>query len=72
MQFISLLFMLASNLAFAEGPVTFVCISDAPYGAIALQLDVNRKSIRRQTNPWTRDIEDLLCNDPGQNTKLNV
>jgi hypothetical protein len=41
MKFMCLLFILASNLALAEGPVTFLCISDAPYGAIALLLDVN-------------------------------
>lgn len=44
-------------------PTTFLCVSENPRGAIALQLDPTIESIGRQSNPYTKDWNDLLNAD---------
>lgn len=63
--------MLLPTLSFAAG-ATYLCVSESPRGAIALHLNPAGESIGRQSNPYTKDWNDLLGTDKDMWDKLNV
>lgn len=72
MKFLLMICLMLPSLSQAAG-TTFLCISDAPRGALAFHLDpAAGKSIGRQSNPYTQEWSDLLGTDADMWDKLSV
>lgn len=69
MKFIIALLLISTQTSYA---ITYFCVSENPHGAIALDLNETGKSVGRQSNPWTGQLEDILGSDAGAYNKLNV
>jgi hypothetical protein len=69
MKFVIVLLMLSTQTSFAT---TYFCVSQNPHGAIAIDLNEAGKSVGRQSNPFTGQLEDILGTDKGAYNKLNV
>lgn len=69
MKIIIPILLLSSQVSLAT---TYFCVSENPHGAIALDLNESGKSIGRQSNPWTGQLEDILGSDKDAYNKLNV
>lgn len=72
MKLILLILFALPYLAFGQSTSTYLCVSEEPRGAIALQLSEGGTSLGRQSHPWTRSWEDLLTGDKDQYNNLNV
>lgn len=62
MKYFILLSLLVSTVSMAASE-SFLCVSESPRGAIALSLNPQGESIGRQSNPYTKDWNDLLLPD---------
>lgn len=71
MKYVLLLSFFVTTAALAA-PISVLCVSENPRGAIALKLDPQGQSVGRQSNPYTRDWNDLLLPDADMWDKLSV
>ncbi len=71
MKYLLTITLMLPSLSMAAA-TTFLCVSESPRGAIALQLDPAGQSLGRQSNPYTKDWKDLLGSDSDMWDKLNV